>query len=105
MVGKGITVFLVEFVDDLRPVTPRSNSAQPTVGKLGKPRSGNRTYPVRVDNVRDHMNRCHEQGAQKDGRIVFGVKANKWQRHGEGRRRRGTWLLIACPANIYIYPI
>ena len=52
---KIFTVLFVQFVNDLRPVTPSSCPTQPSVCKLGKPRSRNGSYSVRVDNIWDKM--------------------------------------------------
>lgn len=51
------TVLFVQFMNDLRPVTSRSCPTQPSVCKLGKPRSRNGSYSARVDNIRCKMHR------------------------------------------------
>lgn len=88
--GKGVTVLLVQLVNDLRPVTSGGHPTEPSVGKLGEPRSGNGPYLMCVDCVRHHMD-CYdeERGRGKDGRIVIVAKIKRRQRHGERRRQRG----------------
>jgi hypothetical protein len=53
----GPTVFLVQFMNDLRPVTPGSHSTEPSICKLGKPRSRNGSHSMRVNNIWNQMDR------------------------------------------------
>ena len=91
VVGKGevFTVLSVQFVDNLRPVAPSSHSTQPSVGKLGEPRSRNGSYPTRVDCVRHQMNRQYEQCGCRI-RPAEVVETESWQRHDGGGPRGGT---------------
>jgi hypothetical protein len=82
--GGRFTVLFVQLVNDLRPVAIGRHPTQPSVGELGEPRSGNGSYLLRVDGIRQHMSCYNEQRARGNGsRPVFVAEVEGWQRHGE----------------------
>ena len=73
------TVFLVQFVNDLRPVALSSEPTQPSVRILCEPRSGNGPDSSRVDHIRHQMNRQNNQrNYEEAGRPGGVVEFKRW---------------------------
>ena len=67
-------MFLVQLVDNIGPVTSGSHATQPSVRKLGEPRSGNGSYSTGIDHIWYQMNcqtdQCRSKEAGRPGDVV-----------------------------------